>query len=521
MSDITDLVKIQSEYAFHSEKYLRDILNFRCVNWQSEACHDYDTKGHCAWSTGSGVGKTALLARLVLHFLHTRPYPIVPCSAPTQRQLYNVLWAEISRAMHKSTILMNLFDWTQERIFLRGHKEDWFAVAITSAPPKPGATTTESLQGYHAEHILFVLDEVSGIADQVLGAADGAMSTPSARAIMASNPTRNTGYFYRATNDERLAGLWAVKFVDAEKVDADYIDKTYIQRLKIIYGADSDYFRMRVRGLPPRTEFNALVSPEQIFAAHQRVLSRSGHKFLSCDPARYGDDDSVWYVRDGNVIFERLSVHGLDTMQVAGVGMQFVRQHDPEEIRIDIIGIGSGVHDKMKLEIGAKKNRLKGIHVGENANSPEEFFNKRAEIAWQVRTQIDNVSIPIETPLLDEELVQLRYGWDSKDKRIKLEPKDETKKSLGRSPNDADSFCLNCANIKTPNAIVDVKYFQVGQTNPLSLSPEALAAELQKEGKNVRSGIALKDFVVSGRNIGVNRYRDFKSDFEHNIHDLN
>jgi hypothetical protein len=862
--DLSTLTRIQSEYAFNSEKYLRDILNFKCIKWQSEACYDYDTRGHCAWSTGSGVGKTALLARLILHFLHTRPFPVIPCTAPTQRQLYNVLWAEIHRAMNQSAILLKLFEWTQERIYLRGHKEDWFAAAITSTAPKPGANTTESLQGYHAEHIMFIIDECcyddqtdiltdngwkrfkdltsndsvltldektniatyvkpiqyheydhdgpmyygkqkgvdfcvtpnhnmyagfkldkfrdwqfhsayslekryeyyvkrdftwlgkqvntytipaygdkserivsmdwwlqllgwylsegciqykdevpyavsiaqtkselnkslivlafaqlgytpctyarsvnvhdyqlanhlvnlgktynkripryvaelcpkqikyflntflrgdgyvlkqanqehyytssklmaddlqelivktgsvasitlssptgkqsyftaeshiittaqnnylvsryasdkdakvlhynvtkqhytgktycvtvepshllyvrrngyalwsgnSGIPDQVMGAADGALSTPSARVLMASNPTRNTGYFYRATNDERLKDLWAIKYVDAGMCDAPYIDQSYISRLKQIYGEDSDYFRMRVRGLPPRTEFNALVSPEQVFAAHQRILPKSGVKFISCDPARYGSDDTVIYVRDGNVVLERIAVHGLDTMQVATAVMQLHHIHDAAEIRVDVIGIGAGVCDRIKSELGKQKSRLKEVHVGEDANSKEEFFNKRAEIAWQIRTNIDNLSIPIDTPFLDEELVAIRYGWDSKDKRIKLEPKDETKRSLNpsRSPNDADSLCLLCANLKTPTSIVNAKYFTIGQTNPNDLSTAKLIQSMKDDGKGVRSGLNLAAFLGGKHSvgIGVNRYREFKGDFSEN-----
>jgi phage terminase large subunit len=518
--DLSTLTRIQSEYAFNSEKYLRDILNFKCIKWQSEACYDYDTRGHCAWSTGSGVGKTALLARLILHFLHTRPFPVIPCTAPTQRQLYNVLWAEIHRAMNQSAILLKLFEWTQERIYLRGHKEDWFAAAITSTAPKPGANTTESLQGYHAEHIMFIIDECSGIPDQVMGAADGALSTPSARVLMASNPTRNTGYFYRATNDDRLKDLWAIKYVDAGMCDAPYIDQSYISRLKQIYGEDSDYFRMRVRGLPPRTEFNALVSPEQVFAAHQRILPKSGVKFISCDPARYGSDDTVIYVRDGNVVLERIAVHGLDTMQVATAVMQLHHIHDAAEIRVDVIGIGAGVCDRIKSELGKQKSRLKAVHVGEDANSKEEFFNKRAEIAWQIRTNIDNLSIPIDTPFLDEELVAIRYGWDSKDKRIKLEPKDETKRSLNpsRSPNDADSLCLLCANLKTPTSIVNAKYFTIGQTNPNDLSTAKLIQSMKDDGKGVRSGLNLAAFLGGKHSvgIGVNRYREFKGDFSEN-----
>lgn len=522
MIDYQSLIRAQSKYAFNSEKYLRDVLNFKCVKWQSQACHDYDTKGHCAWSTGSGVGKTALLARLGMHFLHTRPYPVIPCTAPTQRQLYNVLWAEYARVIAQSSVLSALFEWQQERIFLKGHKDRWFAVAITSTPPKPGSLTTEALQGYHADNILFEVDECSGIADQVLGAADGAMSTPSARAILASNPTRNTGYFYRATFSPELEELWARIFVDAEEIDAPYIDKTYIRRLKIIYGENSDYFRMRVRGLPPRTEFNALISPEQVFAAHQRVLPLSGHLFLSCDPARYGDDDTVIILRDGNVITERVAVHGMDTMQVVKAILQLAERCDPEEYRIDVIGIGAGVVDKLKLDLGVKRYRVKSVHVGEDANDKETFFNKRAEIMWQLRTQIDNISIPIDTPYLDEELVAIHYGWDNKDKRIKLEPKDDTKKILNprRSPNDADALGLNCADLRTATGIVNAAYFKIGARNSENVesslnvtTPDAELVSARKDGGKQRV-VDIMSFLGGkyDKRIGVNRYDEFKVD---------
>ena len=519
--EMYQLAKMQSQYIYNSEKHLYDIQKFKCVPWQSQACHDYDTYGKCAWSTGSGVGKTALLARLMLHFLHTHPESIVPCTAPTQRQLYNVLWAEASRALHSSPILRSILEWQQERIYVKGHKDTWFAVAIVSTPPKPGAMTTESLQGYHAPNILFVIDECSGIADQILGAADGAMSTPGARALMASNPTRNTGYFHRATHDPILTKeVWRVLFVNAEEINAPYVDKTYIRRLKLIYGEDSDYFRMRVKGLAPRTEASALISPEQIYEAHSRELPMSGERYGSCDPARYGDDDSVFYIRDGNVIIDRVAVHGMNTMEVSNVGLRFIEDHNLKEMRIDVIGIGSGVVDRMEEVLRERKHIIVPVHVGMDANNKEEYFNLRTEIAWQMRSTIDKLSIPIETPNLDEELAALRYGWDNRDKRIKLEAKDETKKRLNpsRSPNDADSLILCCCDLKTGTGIVTPDYFKIGQTNPYKHDTlEGLIAQLMSEGKSIRAGLNLELFLKnSGRkskNLGSNRYNEFKEDF--------
>jgi len=516
-SDLSELIRTQSTYAFNSEKFLFDVLKFKCVNWQSQACYDYDTKGKCAWSTGSGAGKTALLARLALHFLYTRPYAIIPCTAPTKKQLYNVLWAEIGRAMSESPIIQSLFEWQQERIFFKSQKDKWFAVAITSTPPKPGAMTTESLQGYHAENILFIVDECSGISDQVMGAADGAMSTPSSRAILASNPTRNTGYFHRAMTNDVLKDLWSRIFVDVEKIDALYIDKTSIERLKLIYGENSDYFRMRVRGLPPRAEFNALVSPEQIFEAHRRIIERSGQIYCGCDPARYGDDDTVIYIRDGNVIIERACIHGQSTVQVVDTLIALENTYNFQEIRIDIIGIGSGVHDDLKRRLKEKSYKVRGVGVGEEANDKNTFFNKRAEIVWQVRTIIDSLSIPIETPLLDEELSVIHYGWDSKDKRIKIEPKDETKRTLKRSPNDADALCLVCANLLTSTGIVTSEYFKIGSTNPHDENLINVVNNIKNDGERPRAALDLATFLgnKSGK-VGSKRYSEFYSDTESN-----
>lgn len=517
--DMHKLIQQQAQYAFHSEKYLYDIMRFTCVEWQAQACHDYDTIGHCAWSTGSGVGKTALLARLLIHFLHTRPDSIIPCTAPTQRQLYNVLWAEASRALHKSELLMTLFEWQQERIYFKQHKDTWFAVAIVSTPPKPGSMTTESLQGYHADNILFLIDECSGIADQILGAADGAMSTPNARAILASNPTRNTGYFYRATNDPALNDLWARIFVDAEKVNAVYVNKAYISRLKTIYGEQSDYFRMRVRGLPPRHESTALVSPEQIFAAHSRNIPREGNFYIGLDPARYGDDDTVLFIRQGNVVFRRECVHGMSTMEVSRLALDLIYEYNPVEVRIDVIGIGSGVYDRLEEDLAEKAHILIPVHVGANANDKEHYFNLRSEIGWQLRGFIDKIAIPIETPNLDEELTVMRYGWDSKDKRIRLESKDVTKSRLNptRSPNDADALILACCDLEAPTGIVTPEYFKTGRTNPYGATVEGLVESLHSEGKGVRSGLELEVFLKNGFGksaLGSNRYKEFKDKFE-------
>jgi len=454
----------QSQYVYDPVKWAYEQLKFDCDTWQKGGLDDLVTKRYCAWSTGTGVGKTANLAISILHFLATRPFPKIPCTAPTQHQLFDVLWAEIAKWLRRNEMLSKMFKWTQTKVSLKGHEEEWYAVARTSRP-KPGEQSAEGLQGFHAEHLLFVIDEASAVDDQIFNAVDGALTTPEARVLMASNPTRRRGYFFRTITDPAATEHWAVRFVDANTARA--VTKESIARILKIYGKDSDYYRVKVLGVPPLTDFAALIDEEQIFAAHNREIGEDPNPLcvFGVDPARFGDDHSVIYIRKGNKIVDRISVRGMDTMQVAKLVMEQAQTYNPTYILVDVIGIGSGVADRVREEIRKTNSRTPSrvidVNVAEKAVNEEQFMNKRAEMFWHLRTRIETISIPFSTPLLDEELVALRYGAE---KKIQLEKKEEMKRELGRSPNDADALALCFYNeISSGYVHCSSTYFKVGE----------------------------------------------------------
>jgi phage terminase large subunit len=448
--EIKQFFEAQVEYVYNPKKWAYDLLKFEPDKWQEEVLDNYNENRFIALSTGNGVGKSALLAILILHFLSTRPFPKVPCTAPSQHQLFDILWAEIAKWLRRSELLGKVFKWTQTKVALRGHEEEWFAVARTSKP-KPGEASAEGLQGFHADHLLFVVDESSGVADQIMSAAMGALTNKNARVLLASNPTRRSGQFYKII-EPALTGHdsnpWFVRFVNAEH--AKHVDHTFVEHIEKTFGRESDNYRFRVLGLPPLAEAAALITPEQMYAAHSRQIEDrmlEGKGVLSCDPARYGDDDSVWYYRKGLVYKERHSFHGLDTEEATRIGLDLFLQHLPEIYNIDEIGLGAGIYDhtKKSARIRGMRDRVRGVNVGSSAKKDLEYYNLRAEIFMESRELIDAVAIPFPTDKLDQELTTIKYGWDSKDKRIKIQSKDEIKKELGRSPNDADAFVLNNA----------------------------------------------------------------------------
>jgi hypothetical protein len=201
----------------------------------------------------------------------------------------------------------------------------------------------------HEGNILFICDEASGVPDQVMGAIEGSLTTSGACAILASNPTRKTGMFYKIITDPRYQEDWCVRTISA--LDAKYVDQAAIRRVTRTWGIHSDYYRVKVLGLPPLIDAQALCSPEQMFEAHERILGTEGLTVVSCDPARYGSDPCKFYVRKGMTIVDNAVIHSMDTQQVAKILVDLIEKHDPDKVYVDGIGIGAGVVDATKKTV--------------------------------------------------------------------------------------------------------------------------------------------------------------------------
>ena len=169
--------------------------------------------------SGHGIGKSAVQAWAIIWFICTRPYPKIPCTAPTQHQLYDILWAEVSKWLRSNPALQREIIWTQERVYMAGAKEEWFAVARTSNTP-------DALQGFHSESLLFIIDEASGVDDKVFEPVLGALSTEGARLLMCGNPTQLQGFFYDAFHKNRAE----YHTIHVDDRNSPRVSQEYIQR---------------------------------------------------------------------------------------------------------------------------------------------------------------------------------------------------------------------------------------------------------------------------------------------------
>lgn len=447
-------------YADHPVEFVVDIIQANPDREQADILRSVAKNPMTTVRSGHGVGKSAVEAWAVIWFICTRPFPKIPCTAPTQHQLYDVLWAEVSKWRRNNKVLENELIWTSERLYMKGYPEEWFAVARTASKP-------DALQGFHAEYLLYVIDEASGVDDNIFEPVLGALSTPGARLLMCGNPTQLSGFFYDSHNKNRSNySTFHIDGRNSPRVKQDFID-TIIN----LYGEDSDVFRVRVAGDFPLQGNNvfipiSLVEKSILTEFSPRDCPKTIH--IGCDVARFGNDKTViGYKIDEKVMFYKKR-QGQDTMQTADdiiiLGEELVAKYkitDPIPIKIDDGGVGGGVVDRLRQ---VKKNDpdrfwwmdIYPVQFGLRIKHKYYYDTTTYMMAvvknlLQPRDQ-DNKIKPIELILPDDtalvaQLSGRRYTLTDTSK-IKIESKESYKKRGQPSPDEADCLCLLCLPVK-------------------------------------------------------------------------
>lgn len=276
--------------------FVRDVFNVEPDAWQIEVLQAFSKCNRIAMKSSKGVGKSSVLAFCAWNFILTRPNPKMVATSISGENLADGLWAELSKWQQKSPLLKSQFTWTKTRIFANDYPETWFLSARTWAKNADASQQADTLAGIHADYVLFVLDEVGGIPDGVMAAAEAGLSSGiETKIIMAGNPTHTEGPLYRACTSERH--LWHVTEITSDPDDPKRSSRVSIQwaREQIEkYGADNPYVLVNIFGKFPPSSLNALLGPDEVEAAMNRKPNEDDYiyaqKRLGIDVARFGDD---------------------------------------------------------------------------------------------------------------------------------------------------------------------------------------------------------------------------------------
>lgn len=437
--------------------WAKEVLSAEPSEQQLEGGKALVEKRRVSIRSGHGTGKTTFEAWSILWFLSCYFPAKVPCTAPTSHQLDDVLWAELAkwhRIMgERLPALASQFEWSSGAYRMKSDPQESFAVPRTSRPERP-----EALQGFHSDNILFVIDEASGVSDNVFEVAEGALSTDGAFVIMAANPTRQSGYFF--DSHHKMRSSWAALHWDGEL--SPRVSKAYIEDMRKKYGERSPIYKVRVKG-----DFidavDGVISLESCVAAQNREVLQiaSAPVIWGLDVARFGDDSTALAKRKGNYQLEKVREwYGKDTMQTAGlIKAEWDKTVEkPMCINVDVIGIGAGVVDRLS-ELGLPVN---GINVAEteavNANDERQFNRLRDELWWKCREWLEAKDCKLlDDEALIGELTTPTYSILSNG-LIKVEGKDEMKKRGVKSPNLADAWNLTFANSFATPKLEPIKY---------------------------------------------------------------
>jgi hypothetical protein len=263
------------------------------------------------------------------------------------------------------------FRWTKENYRHIEYPELWFAAARTATKDNPDA-----LQGFHAEYILKIVEEASGVDEEVFNVLEGAHGKRETKTYLVGNPTRTEGTFYESHT--KMKEFY--KCLKTSCLDSKIIDKKFIEKMAKKYGIDSNMYRVRVLGEFPTSSADAFIPYELATAALSRDISpqTAYHKVFGCDIARYGDDSTVIAIRQGDEFFPYHVLKHKDTMEVAGYIANLPNKEKPKAIFIDVIGIGSGVYDRLK-ELGYP---VIAVNVAETTPTLKGKYNRLRDELW-------------------------------------------------------------------------------------------------------------------------------------------
>lgn len=384
---------------------------------------------------GHAVGKTWLAARLALWFLYHWKGSKVVTTAPTWTQVERLLWRELKAAHAQARFPLGGVP-TKTALDLA---DDWYAIGLSTNDPT-------RFQGHHGSRVMVIFDEATGIDPGIWEASEGIAVGEDDRFLAIGNPTDPTSQFKKATVSElwttiRLSSVNHPNVVEGRTIVPGAVTKAWVDEHRILYGGeDTALWRGRVAGLWPEQGDDMLISLAWVEAAerrHSEIEEPGQLEAVGCDVARFGSDETVLISihQDGYVAVPQ-AFRGQDTMATVG---RLVRSKAPK-LGVDDAGLGGGVTDRLhELEI-----EVVPVNAGEGARDHKEFTNRRAEMYWMLRELLKDGEIALPRhPQLAADLTNIKYLFDSKG-RIKIEPKDDMRERLGRSPDYGDALAIAC-----------------------------------------------------------------------------
>jgi len=437
--------------------------------------------------SGHGTGKSTTCSWIILWFLHCYYDAQVPVTAPTSAQMHDVLWKEISVWLNKMPEdYKQIYEWTRDYIRIVYAPDSWFARARTSSKEN-----TEAIAGVHSDHVAIVVDEASGVPEQVFETALGALTSGNILMILISNGTRPLGFFFDTHHRNR--DLWQTFRFNCE--ESPVVKDNYTKKMARQYGIDSEEYRIRVKGKFPQdasmddSGYLQLMPRNKIMVRieEENGVGFIGRNILGVDPSGEGKDKATFCLRDqfkAKIIHEIASTN---PRKIAEVILTLMDRHGvvDNDVVVDSFGIGSDVAKEVALASGGRHN-IYSVLVGNTPKKEEDYnahffvfhyneltnpekdpnkwddlyMNIRALMYFRTRDWLikggELIDVSEENSDFADEVVANRWKRTLQGNKIQMMPKKEMIKLRIKSPNYADALALTLLrDIHSRNTPVD------------------------------------------------------------------
>lgn len=435
-------------YYNHPGLFVREQLGGDPYPWQDEIMAAV-ARGvrNIAARSGHRVGKSTVVAWICLWYMLTRSIFKIGVTAPTAGQLFDAMYAELKTWYLKlQPALQLLLDVKSDRIDLTASGGASFLTIKTGRVENP-----EALAGLHSENTLLIGDEASGIADLVFESSTSSMAAPNAQIILTGNPLRATGYF--AMCFEKWQARWTLFTISS--YDCPNVSREWIEEKKDEYGEESNAFRARVLGLPPRGDDDTIIPLDMVTSAVGREVVTVGpeDEIWGLDVAELGSCVSALVRRRGKAVRSKAEIFaGLEPMQLVGriYGIYSALPDDkqPKAINVDGIGYGAGVASRLS-ELGLPAYSINVANTPSIAGEAV-YFNLRTEL-WYIARQWfadRDCTIPQDDRLIsDITKIRLVDSPEGRKQTLRAESKKMMRDRKVPSPDVGDAFVLTFAGI--------------------------------------------------------------------------
>lgn len=416
-------------------------------------------------ASGHGIGKSVLVAFIVNWIMSTRPHAQGTVTANTFQQLSTRTWATL-QTWTKRCITGHWFEVTGERMYHKQFKESWFCSAQSCKEEN-----SEAFAGQHAatSTSFYVNDEDSAVPDKIHEVEEGGLTDGEPMIFLFGNATRSKGTFHRVTfGSERKR--WIPRSIDSRT--CRFSNKELIEQWRQDYGEDSDFFRVRVLGLPPAADDAQFIDMQRILDAQKREVHVLPDEPLiaGVDLAWGGEDANVVRFRRGNdarsmpplrIPGEKTRDASVMVVKLADLLNQTFNGRRIHTMFIDSAGISGAVGARLR-QLGHQNV----IEVNFGADAPDQHYRFMRDYMWGKMKEWLLAGAIDSEPQLEADLSGPGYTLDNRI-RVQLESKKDMKKRGLDSPDDGDALALTFAQtVAIPEPAVQHNYYTPAPYTP-------------------------------------------------------